>query len=59
MSDLVVFSVGVFIFAITVFGTIIGSGISLSRRQVRENSHLRERVDSEELDKRFPIKVKY
>lgn len=59
MSDLIVFSVGVFIFAITVCGTVIGAGITLSRREIAENSHLRDRVDKRELDKTFPVKFKY
>ena len=59
MSDLVVFIVGVFIFAITVYGTIIAGGIKLSRRELAENPHLRDRVEDEALDKPLPVKVKY
>ena len=59
MSELFVFIVGAFIFAITVYGTLMAGGIKLSRREIAENPHLRERLDPEELDKRFPTKAKY
>lgn len=59
MSDLFVFIVGAIIFAITVYGTVIAGGIKLSRREIAENSHLQDRIDSKELDKTIPAKVKY
>ena len=59
MSDVIVFAVGIFIFAITVCGTIIGAGITLSRREIAGDPHLQDQVDEKELAKTFPVKFKY
>lgn len=59
MSDLVIFIVGAFIFAITVYGTLMAGGIKLSQRALADNPDLRDRVDDDELDKALPLNVKY
>ena len=40
-------------------GTIIGAGIALTRREIAQNPHLQDPVDKNELDKTFPVKLKY
>ena len=46
MSDLVIFAIGVVIFALTVYGTVVTGGLVLTRREVAENSDVRDRVIS-------------
>ena len=53
MSELLVFIVGTIIFAITVCGSIISVGITLTRREIAANPHLVDRVDKDEIDKTF------
>ena len=59
MSDLTVFVIGVVIFAITVYGTVMAGGIALTRRQIEEEPVLRRKVDKEKLDRKLPIDLKY
>lgn len=59
MSDLVVFIVGIVVFAITVYGTVMAGGIAFTRRQLDANPDLLERVDEEELERRVPVNVKF
>jgi hypothetical protein len=59
VSDLVIFCVGAFIFAITVYGTLMAGGIKLSRRELAENPRLLDLVSQDELDKRVPLNVEY
>ena len=60
MSETVIFVVGIIVFAITVYGTVMSGGTMLTRVQIEQNPKLKERVDDEdELNKRLPINVKY
>ena len=60
MSDLPVFVIGVFIFAITVYGTIMAGGIALTRRAINEDPELEQRLGGDDdIDATIPVKVKY
>lgn len=59
MSDLPIFIVGIIVFAITVYGTVMAGGIAFTRRQLDVNPDLKARVDEEELDKTIPVNVKF
>jgi len=59
MTELVVFVVGVVVFAITVWGTVMAGGIALSRIEIEQDPERRKRVDEEQLEKRFPVRMKY
>ncbi len=48
MSSLVIFVVGSVVFALTVYGAVMGAGITLTRRFYRENDHYVERPGFEE-----------
>jgi hypothetical protein len=58
-SDLFVMIVGVVVFALTVYGTLMAGGIALSRRQLEEDDLLMKEVDPDELGRRVPTGVKY
>jgi glutamate dehydrogenase/leucine dehydrogenase len=59
MSEIVIFAIGVVVFAITVWGTVVAGGVALSRVEVEQNQRRTREVDEEELDKRFPTRLKY
>ena len=59
MTELVVFVVGVVVFAITVWGTVMAGGIALSRIEIEQDPERRKRIDEEQLEKRFPVRMKY
>lgn len=56
---LVIFIVGVIVFSLTVWGAVMAGGIALSRIEIEQDPELKKRVDEGELEKRFPIHVKY
>ena len=58
MSEIVVFAIGVIVFAVTVWGTVVAGGVALSRVEVEQNER-RGAVDRDELEKSFPIRMKY
>ena len=55
----VVFAFGVFVFALTVYGTVMAGGMAMTRRQIEEDPILREQVDPEDLYGGLISKVKY
>lgn len=59
MSQLVIFVIGVVVFAITVWGMVMAGGIALSRIEIDQDPNLKELVDKDQLRKRFPLRVKY
>jgi hypothetical protein len=59
MSDNAIFIIGIVIFAITVYGTVMAGGIALTRSQLEQNPALQDRVDKKDLKKRFPFRIKY
>ena len=56
---LFVFAVGVVVFAITVYGTVVGGGMALTKREIEQNADRRPFVDPEELDRTIPTRLKY
>ena len=58
MSETVIFLVGIVVFAITVYGSVIAGGIALTRVEIEQDPALKSDVKKEELDKRLP-KLKY
>lgn len=54
MSDTAIFIIGVVVFAITVYGSVMSAGIALTRVEISEDPEKAKRVDDEELDKPFP-----
>lgn len=48
MSPLVIFIFGSVVFALTVYGAVMGAGIALTRRFYRENDHYVERPGFDE-----------
>ena len=58
MSETVIFLVGIAVFAITVYGSVIAGGIALTRVEIEQDPALKSDVKEEELDKRLP-KLKY
>ena len=58
MSETVIFIVGIVVFAITVYGSVIAGGIALTRVEIEQDPALKSDVKKEELDKRLP-KLKY
>ena len=58
MSEPVIFIVGIVVFAITVYGSVIAGGIALTRVEIEQDPALKSDVKKEELDKRLP-KLKY
>ena len=58
MSETVIFLVGIAVFAITVYGSVIAGGIALTRVEIEQDPALKRDVKKEELDKRLP-KLKY
>lgn len=59
MSEAVIFAVGSVVFAITVWGSVMAGGLAMQRAQIEQNPRLKERVDEEELKKRFPFRLKF
>ena len=58
MSETVIFLVGIVVFAITVYGSVIAGGIALTRVEIEQDPALKSEVEKEQLDKRMP-KLKY
>ena len=58
MSETVIFIIGVVVFAVTVYGTVMAAGVTLTRAEIAQDPKLREEVETEDLDKRVPF-VKY
>jgi hypothetical protein len=59
VSELVIFVIGVVVFAITVWGMVMAGGIALSRIEIDQDPNLKQLVDKDQLRKRFPLRVKY
>lgn len=45
MSDLIIFAIGVIVFLITIYGTVIAGGLALTERQI-DDDPLLEPADS-------------
>ena len=58
MSSTVIFIVGVVVFAMTVYGSVMAAGLALTRVEIQQDPNLQKSVDGDELDKRLPD-VKY
>ncbi len=59
MSQTAILIVGVIIFAITVYGTVMAGGLALTRLEIEQNPNLKDGVDEDQLKKRFPFRLKY
>ena len=57
--ETVVFVIGVVVFAITIWGTVMAGGLKLTRIQIEENPKFRAQVDKKELDKSLPTDIEY
>jgi hypothetical protein len=55
----VVFAFGVFVFALTVYGTVMAGGLAMTKRQIEEDPILSEEVDPDELFGGLPSGMKY
>lgn len=55
----VVFAFGVFVFALTVYGTVMAGGLAMTRRQVEEDPILSETVDPDDFSTGLPTGIKY
>ncbi|MFT5267484.1 MAG: hypothetical protein ACI88C_000909 [Acidimicrobiales bacterium] len=54
MSQTAIFIIGVIVFAITVYGTVMSAGLALTRAEISQDPALKEAVDDSELGKTFP-----
>jgi hypothetical protein len=59
MSETTIFIVGVIVFAITVYGTVMAGGLALTRAEIEQNPHREKGFAEEDLEKRFPFRGKY
>jgi len=59
MSETVVFVIGVAVFAITVWGTVMAGGLRLTRVQLEQNPDFADKVDDDQLDQPLPTDVEY
>lgn len=59
MIETVVFVIGVAVFAITVWGTVMAGGLRLTRIQIEQNPDFAKVVEDEQLKKPFPYDAKY
>jgi hypothetical protein len=59
MSDLVIFGIGLLVFFVTVYGTVVAGGVRLTRRQLTDDPSLTEDVTDEELDSTLLADVEY
>lgn len=56
---LFVFAVGVVVFAITVYGTVVGGGLALTKREIEQNAARQATADPDEMNRRLPTRLKY
>ena len=56
---LFVFAVGVLVFAITVYGTVVGGGMALTKREIAQNPNRQATADETELGRTVPTRLKY
>ena len=59
MSQTAILIVGVIIFAITVYGTVMAGGLALTKIEIEQNPDLAKNVDQAQLKRRLPFRVKY
>ncbi len=55
MSETIIFTVGLIVFAITVYGTVLAGGIAMTRIEIEQNKNVRGKADGEDPEKRFPL----
>lgn len=54
MSETAIFAIGIIVFAITVYGTVMSAGLALTRAEIDQDPSLKQAVDEHELGKTFP-----
>lgn len=59
MSERVIFIVGLIVFAMTVYGTVMAAGLALSRAHIEQNPEVKAEVKEKGQEKRFPFRSKY
>ena len=59
MSDLLIFAIGLLVFFITVYGTVMAGGLDLTRRQLRDQPTRADKVDDESLESTLMTDVEY
>ncbi len=59
MSETAILIVGVIVFAITVYGTVIAGGIALTRVEIEQNPEREDGFASQDLKKRLIFRGKY
>lgn len=59
MSELVIFTIGIFVFAITVYGVVVAGGLLLTREAIEDNPQFARRVDPDQLDATLPTDARF
>jgi hypothetical protein len=59
MSETTIFIIGMIVFAITVYGTVMAGGTALTRVEIEQNPEREDGFDDEDLDKPFAFRGKY
>ncbi len=58
MSQTAILIVGVIIFAVTVYGTVMAGGLALTRIEIEQNPDLENSLDEDEREKRDRLRRK-
>ena len=59
MSETAIFIVGVVIFAITIYGSVMAAGLALTRHELDENPALKRAAESNSATPASPFDTKY
>lgn len=59
MSETVILIVGVIVFAITVYGTVMAGGTALTRAEIEQNPQRADGYSKDDLDKPLALRGKY
>lgn len=59
MSNTVIFIVGVVVFAITVWGTVMAGGLALMENEIEQNPNIPNDPDEDGEQKRFGLRGEY
>ncbi len=59
MSELVIFTIGIFVFAITVYGVVVAGGLLLTKESIEENPQYARRVSGDQLDATLPTNARF
>jgi hypothetical protein len=59
VSETTIFIIGVIVFAITVYGTVMAGGVALTRAEIEQNPDREDGFADEDLEKPFAFRGKY